>query len=320
MTIDKKELAGLTKKERRELQREMARIQREADRKRRKRNKILGISGLVLLIIAILAAVALVVWTNLRISHEGPKNMLSDGIVFTGDGQAVNPVSTEARQWGQDPVQTPKPDEGVVDLTMYIDYGSQDVAAFDTANMEQVQQWLTYGYVQLAIHPIALDGYDAKTDDYSSLAANAAACVANFAPSGFIAANSALAATNPAVTDTDIDASGVISEVNGALGGENADVSKCITDGRFDNWVSDASQRAANGPLPGTDVKTVATAPLILVNGEKFTGDISKPTDLITFISQILTEEQEAASGENGSSTSTPAPSESPAPSETPAE
>ncbi|SEB51200.1 Thioredoxin [Paramicrobacterium humi] len=313
MTIDKKELAGLTKKERRELQREMTRIKREAERKRRKRNKILGISGLVLLVVALLAAIALVVWTNLRIAHEGPKNMLSDGLVLTGDGQSVTPVSTAARQWGQAPVPTPAPAKGVVDLTLYVDYGSTDAASFDTANMQQLQQWLTYGYIQLEVHPIALDGYDAKTDNYSSLAANAAACVADVAPSSFLAANTALLDANPAVTDKPIDAAGVITALTPALGGANTDVSKCVTDGRFDDWVADASQKAANGPLPGTKVDAVATAPLVLVNGEKFTGDITKPTDLITFISQMLSSDEST-----GTDASSPTPSATPAPTETP--
>lgn len=323
MTIDKKQLASLTKKERRELQREMTRIKREADRKKRKRRKVLGISGLVLLIVALIAAVALIVWTNLRIAGEGPKNMASDGIVLTSDGQTISAIPTDPRPWGQRGEAAPAPKEGVVPITIYVDYGSKDAAIFDTTNAQQLQQWLTYGFVQLEIKPIALDQYDEATDGYSSIAANAAACVANFAPTSFLAVNTALLDANPLVTDTDIDKAGVLKEVNTAMGAEDPDVTQCINDDRYATWVSDVSQDAANGPLPGTKVKKVAHAPLVLIDGKQFTGDYTKPTELMAFISQILTAEEQSEgkdeSGDEGkadekddakTSTETPAPEE----------
>ncbi|PFG29543.1 DsbA family protein [Paramicrobacterium agarici] len=307
MTIDKKQLEGLTKKERRELQREMARIKRETDRKRRKRRKVLGISGLILLIVAIIAAVALVVWTQLRLANEGPENMASDGIVLTGDGQTISAMPTGAHGWLEPAADVPEPEEGIVPLTVYVDYGSQDAAAFFATNGQQLQQWLTYGFVQLEIKPIALDQYDEATDNYSTLAANAAACVANFAPTNFLAVNTALLDANPLVTDTAIDKAGVSKAVATALGGENTDISTCIANDRYANWVATVSQNAANGPLQGTDVQKVAHAPLVLVDGKKFTGKNDESTDLLSFISEVLAAEQKAKEGE-GSEESTPTP------------
>lgn len=311
MTIDKKQLEGLTKKERRELKREMTRIKREADRKRRKRKKALGISLLVLLVVAIVAAVALVVWTQLRLANEGPENMASDGIVFTGDGQAISAVPTGAHGWLEPAAEAPTPEEGIVPMTIYVDYGSQDAAAFFATNSEQIQQWVTYGFVQLQIKPIALDQYDSATEGYSSMAANAAACAANFAPTNYLAVNTALLDANPVVTDTPIDKAGVSKAVATALGGENTDISTCIEEDRYANWVATVSQAAANGPLPATDVEKVAHAPLVLVQGEKFTGTHDESTDLLSFISQVLAaaekEKQQDAEGSKDS-TSTPAP------------
>ncbi|WP_166982859.1 thioredoxin domain-containing protein [Paramicrobacterium fandaimingii] len=310
MTIDKKQLASLTKKERRELQREMARIKREADRKRRKRRKALGISGLVLLVVAIIAAVGLVVWTQLRLANEGPQNMASDGIVFTGDGKAITAAPTEAHAWLEPAASAPTPEKGIVPITIYVDYGSKDAAAFFATNGEQIQQWVTYGFVQLEVKPIALDQYDNATENYSTLAANAAACVANFAPTNFLAVNTALLDANPNVTDTPIDKAGVSKAVSTALGGENTDISTCIENDRYANWVATVSETAANGPLQGTDVKKVAHSPLVLVQGEKFTGKIDESTDLLSFISQVLAAAEKEAQ-DSKDSTATPAPTPS---------
>ncbi|MCW4457172.1 thioredoxin domain-containing protein [Microbacterium sp. MPKO10] len=312
MTIDKKQLEGLTKKERRELQREMARIKREADRKRRKRRKALGISGLILLIVAIIAAVGLVVWTQLRLANEGPENMASDGLVLTGDGQAISAVPSDAHGWLEPAAAAPAPSEGVVPITIYVDYGSKDAAAFFATNGDQLQQWATYGLIQLEIKPIALDQYDSATNNYSTMAANAAACAANFAPTNFLAVNTALLDANPLVTNTPIDKAGVSKAVSTALGGENTDISTCITDDRYANWVATVSQAAANGPLQGTDVKLVAHSPLVLVQGEKFTGKMDESSDLLAFISEVLAEDKaeddKAKDDGSESSTETPAP------------
>lgn len=359
MTTDSHDLEGLTKKERRELQREMARIQREADRRRRKRRKILGRAGLVVLVVAVIGLAGLITYTTLGNINRGPLNMASDGIAFTGDGSTVTPLSTDAREWLQDPVDSAAAAEGVVTITEYIDYGDPDSSTFDAAQTAQIQQWLTYGYVQLEVHPVSFVKNDEASNGYSSLAANAAACVAEYASSSFLTVSSALLAANPlAGTSTDdeaddsdststptaeptetatadpesteaadgvtsaedavqekldaVSAQSVADTVTTALGSENTDVTACITDGTYDNWVANASARAAHGPLTGdTEVKKVGAPPLVLVDGQEYTGALDDATAFITFISEVLTQEEaESDDSADDDSTATPEPTE----------
>src|SRR5687768_16211323 len=94
------------KKARREHARELARQEREAEKRRRKRNKLFLQSGIIVAVLAVVAIVAVVIVTSTTSSAVNPKNMASNGILFTGDGTTVSPVTTAALEVGDDPVAT----------------------------------------------------------------------------------------------------------------------------------------------------------------------------------------------------------------------
>ncbi|RUQ98031.1 thioredoxin domain-containing protein [Labedella endophytica] len=315
MTNLNRELASMTKKERKEFQREIARIEREQERKRRKQRKI---TTIILTIVAILAVLALVGWailTALQNANRGPANMLSDGIVLTGDGTAITATPTEALEWGAEPVPTSEGmAENQVNLRLYVDYSDPDAAVFTAANLEQVQQWVTAGYASLEVHPVAPSG-----DGFALRAANAAACVASYAPDSFLTAHTALLAEQENAT-ADSPSNEELATVVSTAGVTIEGVDECITDGSYDGWVEGATARATAGTLPGSDA-TLAAGSVLLVNGEEYTGALDDPASVIAFITEVLGEsstESEGTEGTEGEGTETPAPTESSTPAPTP--
>jgi protein-disulfide isomerase len=314
MTNLNRELASMTKKERKEFQREIARIEREQERKRRQRRKIITIVVTTVAILAVLALVAWAVLTAVRTANRGPDNMLSDGIVLTGDGSAITATPTEPLEWGAQPVATPEGmAENQVNMRLYVDYSDPDAATFSTANLEQVQQWVTAGYASLEVHPVALSG-----DGYGLRAANAAACVASFAPDDFLAAHTALIAEQANASGgspTNEELATLVSSAGVTIDG----VEECITDGRYDGWVEGATERAESGALPNSEA-SLESGNLLLVNGEPYTGAIDDPAQVIAFITQVIAPAEEGAEGEGaeGDGTETPAPTDAPTPTPTP--
>jgi protein-disulfide isomerase len=316
MTNFNRELASMTKKERKEFQREIARVEREQERKRRKRRKITTIVVTVVAILAVLALIGWAILTALQNANRGPANMLSDGIVLTGDGSAITATQTEALEWGAEPVPT---DEGMaenqVNLRLYVDYSDPDALAFSTANLEQVQQWVTAGYASLEVHPVALSG-----DGFAMRAANAATCVAAYAPDSFLTAHTAVLTEQADATESspsNEELATVISEAGITIDG----VQDCITDGSYEGWVAGATERATTAALPNSEA-TLETGSLLLVNGEEYTGAIDDPASVIAFITEVIEPATEDGAtegdGTEGDGTETPAPTESPAPTPTP--
>jgi protein-disulfide isomerase len=310
MTNLNRELASMTKKERKEFQREIARIEREQERKRRTRRRIVTILVTVVAVLAVLALVGWAVFSSLQNANRGPKNMLSDGIVLTGDGQAITATQTKPLEWGAKPVATTEgAAENQVSMRLYVDYSDKDAATFSTSNLEQLQQWLTAGYVTLEVHPVSISG-----DGYGLRAANAAACVADLAPDTFLAAHTALAAAQAEATASSPSNEEIATAMSGA--GITAEgVSACITDGKFDGWVTRATERATASTLPGSDTALKSGA-LLLVNGQPYTGALDDPAEVIAFITQVLEPAVQEEGADGG--TETPAPSGTPTPTPTP--
>ena len=89
-------------------------------------------------------------------------------------------------------------------------------------------------------------------------------------------------------------------------GNRTSDIGACIDDGRFQSWVTTASDRALSGPIPNSDVKKMTNALLVLVNGKPYTGSLTSADDFKAFVLQ--------AQGDQYSSTATPTPTPSATP------
>jgi protein-disulfide isomerase len=313
--VYEEQLRGLPKKERKALQREFARIQREDERKRKKRNKIIRRSSIIVGVVAVLAIVALVTYNNIRDGLIGPANMASDGIVFTGTpSQSADPSDPSASQGtitastsaalqvGQSPTPTTlDTSTGVLSVVEYIDYADPNAASFETTNASNIQGWVTQGYATLEIHPVAVNSTDGN--DPSTRAANAVACVANTNPDAVIAVHNALIADQSTIASAGLSNDDLVALVTKA-GVTDAGVTQCITSNSFSNWVSDATKRA-KASVPNSDVPALTTVPLVLIDGASYTGSLTDATAFETFVSDTYSKNTPA-------STATPAPTPDP--------
>ncbi|HXR43861.1 MAG TPA: DsbA family protein, partial [Pseudolysinimonas sp.] len=169
----------LSKNQRRDQARELARIEREKAKRRERLLRWAVPSGVTVVILAIIAVVVLVVVSSAPApqTKAGPKNMITDGIVFTGVGGKMVPTKTPAIP----PKGTPSPvateyTPGVASIVTYVDFSCPACQSFEATNGDQIKQLVASGAATLAVHPVAiLDSH--YTTPYSTRSNNAAACV-----------------------------------------------------------------------------------------------------------------------------------------------
>jgi protein-disulfide isomerase len=234
--------------------------------------------------------IALVVTTSAK-PTTGPLNMLSDGIVITGDGTTTSTVSTAALQPDDEPVATDVSESsGIANIVIYLDYLCPYCGDFENTNAEQIASWVTSGAATLEVHPISILDSQSQGSEYSTRAANAASCVANFDPDNFLAVNTSLFANQPAEATTGLT-NDELTELVAAAGADGDDVASCISDGTFSEWVAASTDRALEGPLPNTEVAAVTGTPTVLVNGSQYSGALDDPDAFSTFVTDLMTAE-----------------------------
>lgn len=272
------------KKDRREEARDSARRMREEQKKRDRRRRWYWRGGIGLALIAVATVVSLVIIGSVRPATPGPLNMASDGVLLQGDGTAIAAVPTAATQPNAEPVAT---DVGAlsdtVNITVYLDYLCPYCGQFEATNAEQLSSWLTAGNITLEVHPISILDASSAGSKYSTRAANAASCVANYQPDSFFDVNNALFTNQPTEGTAGLTDNELVSLVKEA-GVTDTAVSTCITDQQFSGWVGDATDRALAGPLPNTDVAKVEGTPTVLVQGKQYTGDLTDAAAFETFV------------------------------------
>jgi len=308
--------SGESKAARREHAREQARQMREKEQKRQKRTKWIVQGSVVLTVLVIAAVVAGAIFISNQPSGPGPKNMASDGILLQGDGSAITAVKTGNVAGGAEPVATDLADyPDTVNIDIYVDYQCPFCAQFETANADQISQWVTAGIATVEVHPIAFLDSQSLGKKYSTRAANAAACVANYDPDKFLDVNTAFFANQPeeqteGLTDTQIK-----DLVKGA-GVDSADVNSCIDDQTFASWTKAATNRVTDGVIPNSDTPAFTGTPMVIVNGKYFEAtDLTDASEFASFVQSVATTSGTVDGGTStdGTSTETPAPMETPA-------
>jgi len=291
---------GPSKKDKREAAREHARIMREEAAKKARRRKWWIQGSVAVVIVAVLAVVALVIVNSIPQGQTatGPKNMISNGIVFTSSTKAVR---TPALQKGESPVPTAQPNPSkVAYITIYEDLQCPYCQQFEQTNMAQIQQWLDAGLAQLEIHPL---NYltSAGNGGYSLRAGNAVACVADYQPDKFLAVNSALYAKQPKENSGGLPNSEILSILKSA-GASSSNITTCVNNVRYTNWLNNATELAATKALPNSNGAKMNGTPTVLVNGQEYQGSLTDTTTFASFVqSQVV-----------ASSTSTPTPTPTP--------
>lgn len=277
------------KKDRRESARESARLMREQQKKREKRNRWFLRGGIGLALVAVAAVIAILIVGSVKPPSPGPLNMASDGLLAQGDGSAITAVSTPATEADGDPVATDVSAlTDTVNIVVYLDYLCPYCNQFEATNAAQLTSWLTAGNITLETHPISILDKSSNGSKYSTRAANAAACVANYEPDRFLDVNSALFASQPSEGTSGLTDKELVSLVQEA-GVTDDSVAGCITGEDFSDWVGDATDQALAGPLPNTDVAAVTGTPTVLVQGVQYTGAVDDADAFASFVMQQAT-------------------------------
>jgi len=277
------------KKDRREVARETARIQREEQKKRETRNRWFLRGGIGLALVAVAAIVAVLIVGSVKPASPGPLNMASDGILMQGDGTTVSAVPTAATAADAEPVPTDVSAlTSTVNIAVYVDYLCPYCGQFETTNGAQLASWLTAGNITLETHPISILDQSSSGSKYSTRSANAAACVANYQPDSFLDVNTALFANQPTEGTTGLTNAELVSLVDEA-GVTDEAVATCITDEEFSGWVGDATDRALDNALPNTDIGALTGTPTVLVQGVQYTGDLGDAAAFEAFVMEQAT-------------------------------
>ncbi len=294
----------LTKNEKRDAAREKARVLREQQKKKDRRTKWILQGGIILASLAVIAIVTLVIINSVKPAGPGPRNMASDGIQIN---EGFIATETPAIQPGDEPVPNVRDeDAGVLDIQIFVDYLCPICGQFEATNGDYIASLLENGGTTLEIHPIAILDRLSQGTRYSTRAANAAACVADFSPNQFYAFDGLLFANQPAENTAGLSDDELVALTVEAGVLEPDDVASCIRNQTFKSWTAAATARALNGPIPNSNVAQVTGTPTVIVNGLKYEGAIN---DLASFQAFVL---QAAGTTFNENSTPTPTPSPTP--------
>ncbi len=274
--------------------------------------------SLIVVIAAVVAAAAVVVtWTVTSTASRpqlSPGNMTDDGIrvevvppVGEGADTGGGTLNGAAPSDAPSPTATPTTaaaDDPAVDIDVYVDYLSPGSKQFQLANATQLADWVSRGSATLTYHPVALLTPKSNGTKYSLRAAAAAACVATYAPKTFYTFNQSLLQRQPAIDSSGFADSELADMAQGA-GADPKRVRPCVESQDFVSWVQDATERALGDALPGTDGVTLTAAPLVLVNGKPYVGQLDDPKEFAQFVLTLSS---------NAYYTSTPSPTATPAP------
>jgi protein-disulfide isomerase len=258
---------------------------REQQKKGDKRNRILIQMGIVTSVLVASGAIAFAVFSASNQTEAVPANAIFDGGVKVGSGlQLYTP--------GFSPAET-QPDP--VEIVVYVDYQCPGCAAFELPNSDQIREWVSSGVATLEMHPISfLD--QANKNYFSSRAANAALCVAEYSPDNFFDYNTRLFQVQPVGDDRGPESDGFISLAQ-EVGSTNIEqLSECIKSNRFVRFVKSETSRTLGQPFRGTDV-VINSTPTIFVNGVEYESasgsELSNPARFAQFVQLVTTRPSE---------------------------
>ena len=301
-----------TKNQRRQATREKAKELRDAQRKQEKRNRFLLQGGIVVVVLAVIAGVAFILTSAIRPPAPGPSNMASDGIVI---GAELEVVKTPALAAGAVPVAT-RVDPNIPNIRIYVDYLNQVSGQFQQANAEQLATWAEKGTAPVEYHPIAILTGRSAGSQYSLRAANAAACVANFAPNSFFDFNTLMFENQPEEgTEGHSDDKlkkfvAKASETDAGTapaGPAQGNVESCIDNSSYKSWVQAATDRATTQAVPRSSLDKVKATPTVLVNDKQYTGSIADEKEFQAFVLSVASETYAKSSPSPSPSPSAPA-------------
>lgn len=275
-----------TRSQQREAAREKARQLREQSAKKEKRSRLVLQLSVVGVALAIIGGIGGVIWfeaanrAEAPVVEETPLNLTDLGGLKVGVG-----LQAFTKQ------NTPTPDSGgeSPEIVVYVDYQCPVCQGFDVPNSAQMRSWVDTGAATVEIRPISfLDR--ASLNQYSSRAANAAFCVANFEPDSFFDLHTILMEEQPA-EGIEGHSDNKLFEFATRAGAGSQEVKGCIQAKSFADYIEQHTQFVLGNPQQGVEV---SGTPTILVNGNQYTWatpeELVSPERFAQFVSSSMAE------------------------------
>lgn len=223
-----------------------------------------------------------------------PSGLRDDGVVVhdiaTQAATQDVPITSEPTTTGEVQPTPGATAASAVDIHIYVDYLSPGAGEFERANARQLSTWISEGAVTVAYHPVSMLTANSQGTKYSLRAAAASACVATYSAAKFYAFNHDLLIHQPEV-DSDGRSDVELADLAVAVGVDNAkSVRSCIEKQSFLSWAKDATARALEGPLPGSDDLKLMSAPMVVVNGQAYVGALNDPLEFSQFVLTIASD------------------------------
>ena len=287
-----------SKTERTAAAREKAREIREAQAKKDKRNKLLIGWGIVAAVVAIIVVVALVVTSNIQnnapVADEGPTP--ANGNVYGGVTLLANSEVAKTEPATVRVADIPAPAETApavvtapgaeaeagkpVKVILYIDFICPACKNFETQYNETLTNLRNEGKITVEYRPLGfLDSR--STTNYSSRAANAAACVVNESPDKYADFVNALFEKQPAEGGagiSDADLKKMATDVGAKI------IETCVDEKTYRPWVKYTTQQAASIGVTGT--------PSVFVEGQQWGKGESAQTPFEEFLQAAIDAKQ----------------------------
>ena len=283
--------SNLGKKDRREAAREKARQDREAERKRVRRNKIFLQGGVGLAVIAIAAIVMLVIVNQpkpveLSNSTAGPSNMISGGILLAGpDADAGH----HRRVQGGRQADAHRPEQ-VPGHGQHRQLHRLPVPGMPGLRNDQCRPDPFVGQERPGDHrghPISFLDNTSLGNRYSTRAANAAVCVANYEPEKFYDVTAAFYANQPAESTNGRTDKQILSVMSDA-GAKSPEITKCVTTQKFAAWVTATTDYLRTNPFPNTVTPSnFGGTPTVFVDGQQYKGGLTDAAAFSSFVQGI---------------------------------
>jgi protein-disulfide isomerase len=236
---------------------ELRKAQQEAARKESSRRRLLTVLGGIVIVGLVAAIVVAVVQAT---SGDGDGSSTSTA----GSGEVVQPA-------GADEWSIPVGDDAApVTVAIYYDYMCPACGAFEAANGDELDRLVQAGTARVELRPISFLDEQSGGTEYSTRSGNAIATVADGALEQAWEFHQALYENQPEEGSEGLSDKEIADIALDA--GVPADVVERFTDGTYTGWVAAATEAAFDSGVTGT--------PTVLVDGEKFEGEVYKPGPL----------------------------------------
>jgi protein-disulfide isomerase len=269
-----------TRSEQRDAARAKAKALREQHKQGEKRKRLFIQLGIVATVVLAIGTVAFTIFSAGNQPTSTPTNATyNDGVKIGSGLRMLTPTFTP-----EAPLENP------TEIIIYIDYQCPICQTFEIPNSEQIKNWVSTGAATLELHPISfLDGRGSP-NAFSSRAANAAMCVAEYSPDSFLDYNNRLFESQPTEGQPGPENPELVAFVGEVGAASSEELTACIEGKDFGNWIKDSTERALTTPIPGTELQVTGT-PTILVNGVKYTWEtpeeLASPARFAQFVQQV---------------------------------